>query len=197
MGSGIFPSSSSSLSHSLWTLTGKHVCLGSIQLFAFYHSISGWNCIRVIDKQLNKQNMLLFMFDVDERLLLVYRLFCFRVLVALLFIPSFSLLIFLPSFVSLFALSCVVVRLILCSPVLWIGCYHRQQQTFPIAHMPHIVQTIHMHVKYGSILLIQKLWTRNSTSRASQRLRMFSQTRWGHSINGKNVSRRFSSKKQT
>lgn len=31
--------------------------LSSIQLFAFYHSISGWNCIRVIDnKQSNEPN---------------------------------------------------------------------------------------------------------------------------------------------
>lgn len=38
--------------------TSERTCvLSPIQLFAFYHSISGWNCIRVIDnKQSNKQN---------------------------------------------------------------------------------------------------------------------------------------------
>lgn len=137
--------------------------LGPIQLFAFYHSISGWNCIRVIDnKQSNKQNVVRFLvwcsrkmaFHVPESFVLCAPVLPFHFIISIinfffyiLFFSSSLLTVcfYIFSFVRSFDIVFYVLRN---------GCYHRQPQTLPIAHMPHVVRPIHIHVKYGSICLL-------------------------------------------
>lgn len=69
--------------HLIWLFDLGLFSAHSIRLFTFYHSISGWNCIRVIDKQSTKPRTCSF-------LSLMYKHDCFWCAAVLLFLAMLS-----------------------------------------------------------------------------------------------------------